>query len=139
MPESVRAVVTTAAASQRRAPEPAAPMVERWRRHSSVHAGQGVLEATLVFRGGMGTSQWQVETEKDPELSGVLRVAIDGFLVGSVERLAARRYAGRWEGRAVPGQPCTRQQDAVLLVLAAEVAARQRYYAARTTSRRRTT
>ena len=94
-----------------------------------------VLEPAPVFRGGLDTSNWQVETEKDPELPGVLRVAIDGFLVGSVERLS-RRYAGRWESHAVPGQPCMRQQDAVLQVLAAEVAARQRYYAARATNRR---
>ena len=139
MPEPVRAVHATTAADNPGALEPAAPKVERWRRHKSVPAGQRVLEATPVFRGGMDTSKWQVETEKEPELPGVLRIAVDGFLVGSVERLAAGRYAGRWEGHAVPGQPCTRQRDAVLQVLAAEAQARQRYYAARATSRRSTT
>ena len=87
----------------------------------------------------MDTSKWQVETEKDPELPGVLRIAVNAFLIGSLERLAARRYAGRWDGHAVPGQPCTRQRDAVLQLLAAEARARQRYYAARATSRRRAT
>lgn len=109
-----------------------------WRRHKSVSARAGVLESTPVFRGGMDTSKWQVETEKDPDLPGVLRIAVDGFLIGSVERLTAGRYAGRWEGHAVPERPGKRRQDAVLQVLAAEVAARQRYYAARSQARGKT-
>ena len=34
----------------------------------------------------MDTSKWQVETEKDPDRPGALRVAVDGYLTGSVER-----------------------------------------------------
>ena len=102
-----------------RAPEPAEPDVSRWRRRKSASTEIGVLESTSVFRGGMDTSKWQVETKKDPSLPGVLRVAVDGFLIGSVERLATGRYAGRREGHAVPERPCTRRQDAVLQVLSA--------------------
>ena len=129
---------TTPAAAPR-ATEPAAPEMGKWRRYKSMSAGAGVLESTPMFRGGTDTSKWQVQTEKDPDLPGVLRIAVDGFLIGSVERLATRRHAGRWEGHPVPERPCTRRQDAVLQVLAAEVAARQRYYATRAKARRQTT
>ena len=87
----------------------------------------------------MDTRKWQVETGKDPGLPDVLRFAVDGVLIGSVERLATGRYASRWEGHAVPERPCTRWQDAVLQVLASEVAARQREYAARPRACRQTT
>ncbi len=87
----------------------------------------------------MDSNKWQLETEKDPDLPGVLRVAVDGFLIGSVERLAAGRYAARWEGHPVPDRPCSRRQDAVLQVLATELAARQRYYAARSQARAKPT
>ena len=118
--------------------EQAAPGLGRWRRHKSINVGAGVLESTPVFRGGMNSSKWQVETGKDPDLPGVLRVAVDGFVIGSVERLAAGRYAARWEGHRVPDRPCTRRQDAVLQVLASELAARRRYYAARSQARAKT-
>lgn len=81
------------------APQPTGPAfaeLGRWRRHKSVSAGAGVLESTPVFRGGMDTSKWQVDTEKDLGRPGVLWVAVDGFLIGSVERLARGRFAGRW-------------------------------------------
>ena len=136
--EVVRPGLTTPAAAPQ-ATGPVAAELGRWRRHKLVSAGKGVLESTPVFRGGMDTRKWQVETEKDPGLPGALRVAVDGFLIGSVERLATGRYAGRWEGHPVPERPCTRRQDAVVQVLAAEVAARQRYFAAYPRVRRQTT
>ncbi len=68
----------------------------RWRRHKSISAGVGVLESTRVFRGGMNTSKWQVEIEKDPGVSGVLRIAVDGFLFRlSGWQLDATQAAGR--------------------------------------------
>ena len=130
----VRPGRSTPAAANRKG-EPAAPELGRWRRHKTIKVGASVLESTPVFRGGMDSSMWQLETERDPELPGVLLVAVDGFLIGSVERLAAGRYAARWEGHRVPERPGTRRQDAVLQVLATELAARQRYYAARSQAR----
>ncbi len=90
----------------------------RWRRHEPISVGAGVLESAPVLRREMDTSKWQLEPGNDPDLPGVLRLAVSGFVIGSVKRLPLGRYTARWEGHRVPEAPCTRRQDAVLQVLA---------------------